>query len=257
MDLRQLETRGWIRAPKDAGIAAWVAAAQGPAQDVLADPDLRAEWLQCQGTWFVGVDALPTEPDGSIAGTALKGDVIDALSPLPPLHPAQLSVTYPGYPKPRAGESDANFAYRLKRDAAHVDGITAEGPDKRRFITEPHAFILGLPLNDASPEASPLVVWEGSQAIMREALTEALAQHDPKYWPNVDVTEAYQAARRVVFEQCDRVTVPARPGEAVLVHRLALHGIAPWKEGASAQDSARMIAYFRPILAAGIAAWLR
>ena len=32
-------------------------------------------------------------------------------------HKAQLSVIFPGYPKPRAGDSEASFEYRLKRDA--------------------------------------------------------------------------------------------------------------------------------------------
>jgi hypothetical protein len=40
--------------------------------------------------------------------------------------------------------------------------------------------------------------------------------------------------------------VPAQPGEAVLVHRLALHGVAPWQKGATAPPEGRMIAYFRP-----------
>ena len=38
--------------------------------------------------------------------------------------PAQVSVCYPGYPMPREEESKAAFKYRLKRDAAHVDGFT-------------------------------------------------------------------------------------------------------------------------------------
>jgi len=39
------------------------------------------------------------------------------------------------------------------------------------------------------------------------------------------------------------------------VHRLALHGIAPWAEGATAGPDGRMIAYFRPE-AGGPAGWL-
>ncbi len=62
----------------------------------------------------------------------------------------------------------------------------------------------------------------------------------------MDVTEAYHAARREVFETCARVVVHARPGEAYLIHRLALHGVAPWRAGAKAPPEGRMIAYFRP-----------
>ncbi len=54
------------------------------------------------------------------------------------------------------------FRFRLNRDAAHLDGLLPIGPDKRRMVKEPHAWILGLPLNACGAGASPLVVWEGS-----------------------------------------------------------------------------------------------
>ena len=50
-------------------------------------------------------------------------------------------------------------------------------------------------------------------------------------WGEVDATEVYQATRRTIFETCERVTVTAKPGEAYLIHRLALHGVAPWQPG--------------------------
>ncbi len=249
--------QGWARYPADPRILAWAKAAHRVAVGVAEDPGMQARWLQCEGTWFVGVDALPSATDGSVGGVPLAGTVIDALGALPPLHPAQLSITYPGYPRPREGESEAGFRYRLKRDAAHVDGITAEGAERRRMIREPHAFILGLPLTRCAPEASPLVVWEGSHVILRAALSEALAPQDPQDWGQVDVTEAYQAARRKVFETCPRVPVPVIPGEALLLHRLTLHGVGPWAEGAFAPPEGRMIAYFRPPMAGGAEAWLR
>ena len=71
-------------------------------------------------------------------------------------------------------------------------------------------------------------------------------------WQDHDVTEVYQAARRQVFEQCRRVVVHAQPGESYVVHRLALHGVAPFDVGAEvaceAPDEGRMIAYLRPEL---------
>ena len=255
MSLLALATRGWTRFPAHPNTLAWARAAHRAGLGVVADPQMRDTWLQCEGTWFVGVDALPTAPDGSIGGVALRGPAIDALAPLPPLHPAQLSVTYPGYPRPRAGETEASFAYRRDRAAAHVDGLIADA-DRRRRIEEPHAFILGLPLTACDPEASPLVVWEGSPEIIRAALARALAPHPPKDWGRVDITDAYVAARREVFDTCPRVALPAVPGEALLLHRLALHGVAPWAEGAKAPEEGRMIAYFRPQIAGGIQAWL-
>ena len=59
-----------------------------------------------------------------------------------------------------------------------------------------------------------------------------------------------------MFETCRRVTVPAQPGEAYLVHRLALHGVAPWEDGAEAPEEGRMIVYFRPEFPAGGRDWL-
>ncbi|SMX36809.1 hypothetical protein [Maliponia aquimaris] len=256
MDLSPLDTRGWIRAEADPQVLAWARAARAEGVRVTADPAMRATWLQCQGTWFVGVDALPTLPDGSIGGVPLAGPVIRALSPLPALHPAQLSVTYPGYPRPRKAESEAAFRYRLVRDAAHVDGLIAEAPERKRYLREPHAWILGLPLTETDPEASPLTVYEGSGPRIRAALRAVLERHPPEDWPQVDLTQAYQQARRDCFERCPRVTLHARPGEALLLHRHCLHGVAPWAEGAKAPPEGRMIAYFRPMLAGGAVAWI-
>ena len=47
----------------------------------------------------------------------------------------------------------------------------------------------------------------------------------------------------------------AAPGEAVLVHRHLVHGVAPWGEQASGSPDGRMIAYIRPEFPT-IAAWL-
>lgn len=243
-------TKGWRRFSYDPAIAAWAQAALRQAKAVVAQPEMRKKWLQCQGTWFVGVDALASDGQGALGGVSLAGEVIDWLSEIDylPFHPAQLSVIYPGYPKPRIGDTEAGFRYRKNRDAAHVDGLLAVGPERRRMLKEPHAFILGLPLNSCSPAASPMVVWEGSHLIIAEVFQKAFAGIDATSWAEVDVTAVYQAARRQVFERCKRVLVHAAPGEAYVVHRLALHGVASWQSGADAPEEGRMIAYFRPEL---------
>lgn len=252
--------KGWARWPADPALRAWVAAARPVAQAHVADPAEQAAWLQCEGTWFVGVDTLPNGPDGAVGGTApLAGAAAEAASALYgtlPLHRAQVSVIYPGYPKPRAGEGQGAFRYRLIRDAAHVDGLLATGPDRRRMLKERHAYILGLPLTQSGATASPLVVWEGSHEIMRAAFTKLLGDVPEADWDSVDLTECYQSARREVFETCARIELPASPGEAYLVHRLALHGVARWARGAQADAAGRMIAYFRPELPDGTRDWL-
>ncbi len=201
----------------------------------------------------MGLDLLPNDAAGTVAGVPLPWAAF-GLSP-EPLHRAQLSATYPGYPQPSPEETETAFRFRLTRDAAHLDGLLPIGPARQRMVKEPHGWILGLPLTEADAGASPLVVWEGSHTLLRAALRQALAPHPPESWGEVDLTAAYAEARRAVFRDCRRVELPARPGEATLLHRLTLHGVAPWAAGARAAPEGRIIAYFRPQLP-DVASWL-
>lgn len=246
--------QGWQKFPAEPATLRWVAAVRPFLGQAVVDP--AGDW-RCGGTWMVGVDALPNRPDGSVAGVALGGQAIAAamaLSGPVALHPAQLSVTRPGYPRPSERESEAAFGYRLRRDAAHVDGLMAEGPDKRRFLREPHAWILGIALTTADADAAPLTVWDGSHRPMGAALGTALAGAGDV--GAVDVTDAYQTARRTVFAANERRQLPLLPGEAVLMHRHLLHGVAPWEDGARAAPEGRAIAYFRPQFSRA-ADWIR
>ncbi len=63
-----------------------------------------------------------------------------------------------------------------------------------------------------------------------------------------DITAAYQTARKQVFATCPRVELPGQPGEAVLLHRHLIHGVAPWADGARAAPPGRMVCYFRPLM---------
>lgn len=235
----------------DPGIAHWAQAAWPLSDAALGDQDLRDRWLVCEGTWFVGVDALPTGSQGQAGNVPLTGAVVDDLlaytGDLSPLHRAQLSVVYPGYPKPRAGESEAAFRYRQTRDAAHVDGLHAVGPQRRRQLGEAHGYILGLPLNSVGTGASPLVVWQGSHHIFHQMFRQALKGVPVQDWTTIDLTEVYQATRRRVFDECPRVPLVIEPGQAVVLHRMSLHGVASWTENSAFPDG-RRVAYFRPTL---------
>jgi hypothetical protein len=244
-----LGVRGWAILPPEPELALWAAAARRAALARMADPARRAAGLACEGTWFVGLDCLPNDTAGQVGRVALTGaarQAADAIAGPLPLHPGQVSVVYPGYPRPRAGEGEGAFRYRLRRDAAHVDGLLPIGEARRRMLRERHAYLLGLPLTEADDRAAPLVVWEGSHRILRSAFAEALRGVAPRDWGDVDMTDAYHAARREVFDRCARVPLVAPPGAAILVHRHMLHGVAPWKEGAQAPPEGRMVAYFRP-----------
>jgi hypothetical protein len=49
-----------------------------------------------------------------------------------PLHPAQVSVTYPGYPAQDPGESDAAHRFRATGTRPISMGLLPVGPEKRR-----------------------------------------------------------------------------------------------------------------------------
>lgn len=252
---------GWARFDHDPVTLAWADHAREAGQQALVDP-AHAQWHDCEGTWFVGVDALGNDaagrlPDGPVLDGPALAFLRDLYGPIPDLHPAQLSVMFPGYPRPKGAESPAAFRYRLNRDAAHVDGVKMYGEHRRRKVEEPHAWVLGIPLNDTSADASPLVIWEGSHLVMAEAFGRAFAGHPRAEWSDVDVTEIYTEARKQVFETCPRVTVHAKPGQSYVMHRLCLHGVAPWQAGAVAPDGeGRMIAYLRPYISGGQDNWL-
>lgn len=252
----ELGPAGWARFAAEPATLAWAEAAAAAAARALRDPG-EARWYRHGRTWFVGVDSLPNAADGRLAGgPPLAGAAVAASGWTGPWHRAQLSVVFPGYPGRDPGESEAAHRFRRERDAAHVDGILAEGEGRRRHVREPHAFVLGIGLTAADRGASPLVVWEGSHAVMREGLAAAIRGADPGREGDADVTRAYGEARRRAFETCRRTEVPLRPGEAVLLHRLLLHGTAPWAEGAAAGPGGRATAWFRPPMPGGVAAWL-
>ncbi|TMV06339.1 hypothetical protein FGK63_14375 [Ruegeria sediminis] len=251
--------RGWVRFPRDPVLLDWIGHALPVARAAVGDP-VHAQWQDCEGTWFIGVDALPNDAQGRVGNSGpLDGQAVEFIRRhlgLHPLHKGQVSVIYPGYPRPRRGEGEAATRYRARRDAAHVDGLKPTGPDRRRRVDEPHAWILGLPLTEAGADAAPMVVWDESHRVLGAAFARAFEGLPRDRLHEVDITDAYQAARREVFDTCARIELPARPGEAYLLHRHCLHGVAPWGESAASGPDGRMIAYFRPELPGGVAEWI-
>lgn len=243
----RLARDGFVLLPLDPAVADWADAARRAGEAILAEAAGQGGALRHGGTWFVGVDALPNAPDGAIGGVRLAGPWRDLVDWRGAWHRAQLSAVFPGYPGRDPHETDAAPGFRMRRDAAHLDGLLPEGPERRRHLREPHAFLLGLPLNLAAPGASPLVVWEGSHRLMAAAFAARFKGVAPQRWGDEDVTDAYGAARNQVFSDCRRRELPLLPGQAILVHRHALHGIAPWRAGSWLDGTARMTAYFRPV----------
>jgi hypothetical protein len=242
---------GYLVLAQQSEILTYAHAASDTARAVLAQD--KEPW-SCGGTWFVGVDSLSNGMMGEIGGVSFPFASL-GLAPQV-LHKGQLSVLRAGYPRRSAEETGAAFAFRRDRDAAHIDGILPIGPERRRMIKEPHAWILGIALNDCTPNAAPLVVWQGSHQIMAKALSEALLPFAPHEWDQVDITAPYQQARRAILATCPRIELPLKFGQASLLHRLTLHGVAPWHAEAVAPPEGRMIGYFRPHMP-DITQWIR
>ena len=59
---------GWRRVAYDPRLAQWAKRACHIAIGVAQDPKMQANWLVCEGTWFVGVDALPNAANGDVPG---------------------------------------------------------------------------------------------------------------------------------------------------------------------------------------------
>lgn len=247
----QFFSDGWCRFGRDEQLLDWVGGALDAARAAREDP-AQAKWLRYRGTWFAGVNALPNDDEGAVGASGplrcravefiaaelgLKGFAWDR---------AQVSVCYPGYPQPINGETPGRARFRRERDAAHVDGLLPEGPQRRRHLREHHGFILGIPMVEFDAHASPFVVWRGSHEIMRAAFRRRFDGLAPETWGDEDITATYHEARARAFDCCERIEIHAAPGEAFLAHRLVLHGMAPWRDEAHASADGRMICYFRP-----------
>lgn len=234
------------------GLDTWLSSTEQHAERLI-EAEENARWLRAGGTWYAGVNLLNNDPTGACPGGPPIPDSVNtfvnqhANALFSGWDRGQLSVVYPGYPRRDPGESVASFSFRLQRDAAHVDGLHAVGATRRRHAIEQHAFVLGIPWTDAPEGGSALVVWEHSHEIMRERLGAILEHLDVDAWPAADLTERYRAARREVFEHCTRIEVSAPRGGAYLVHRLAVHGISPWRAPAT-PGARRAVCYFRPEL---------
>lgn len=248
--LNEFERKGWIKFEFDQHLEHWAKTANSEINLKLRNKEFLQNGLTCQGTWFVGVEALENDPDGSLNGVPLRGPFKSLMESYKTctLHLAQVSIIFQGYPKPRGQESQSSFNFRLKRDAAHVDGLIAETPGGPRRLKEPHAYVLGIPINQAPENASPMVVWEGSHHLMSSAFKRFFSNQNLSEWENLDIREIYFETRKEVFRKCKRIVLHANVGESYMIHRHCLHGISPWDPKTVSFSEGRKIVYFRPEL---------
>jgi hypothetical protein len=192
---------------------------------------------------------LPNDSQGAVAEHGippLSGAAVDfvrGLSESITFDAAQISVVTHGYPAQGIEETEAAWRYRVKRCAAHVDGLERIMPERRRKLSETHGFLLGIPLSNATAEQGAFVVWDRSHTIMRDAFRARFKGIDQADWRSLDITDAYTDARKQVFETCTPIELAPGLGAAYVMHPLALHGVAPWRDS---EASPRAVAYFRP-----------
>lgn len=140
--VKALLTRdGYAVFPHDPRVADWARAACEVGYDVLRGDGERRHG----NTWFVGVDALPNAPDGSVAGVPLAGEWLHHVKAPATWHAAQLSVVFRGYPWQDPTESDAAHRFRRNRDEAYVDGLLPEGAQSGVICANRMGFLWACP----------------------------------------------------------------------------------------------------------------
>ncbi|MEO1612769.1 MAG: hypothetical protein AAFU55_10540, partial [Pseudomonadota bacterium] len=126
MAVEEVFSRGWTKLAHDPALAAWAAHADKAAE--RAEAAAPADMIRCDGTWYVGVNALPNDAAGRLPGgppppAAVKAAAREVAGRDAEMDRAQASVCRTGYPRKGAEETEAAHRYRLRRDAAHVDGL--------------------------------------------------------------------------------------------------------------------------------------
>ncbi len=247
--IEQYTNHGFCLFEHDAAILNWVDSVL-PAARKAVKAKQNQHWFRHGDTWFVGVNVLPNDRYGRLSnGPRLTGTAVNFIEKVITkkslnLDRAQISVCYPEYPLPSSDESDSAFAYRLRRDAAHVDGIMRQG--EHRYLVERHDYIFALPVTQFSHDAAPFVVWKGSHKIIQAALSNFLAGFPVAQWNTVPVNDVYNEARKKVFADCQRIELALKPGQSFVGHRHILHGTASWGSSASSGPDGRMLCFFRP-----------
>ena len=98
-ELNDFEHKGWIKFKFDQRVARWANAANSKITSKLKNKEI-FENLTCQGTWFVGVDALENDTDGALGEISLSGPFESLMKHTETrgLHAAQVSIIFEGYP---------------------------------------------------------------------------------------------------------------------------------------------------------------
>ena len=124
--LQRLLEKSWCLFPHDTELAHWVDCTLPAARRTLTAPEA-GQWWRCGDTWFAGVNVLPNDERGAVeGGPPLSGAAVRFVHDYLATEQirwdrGQVSVCFPGYPRPMASESETAFRFRRDQDAAHVE----------------------------------------------------------------------------------------------------------------------------------------
>lgn len=247
-----LVQQGWCRLPKSEALLSWAEALLDAAQTCMKAPE-NHQWWRYQDTWFAGVNALPNNKIGAVAGLPpLPWSLLTLLADycqtsVVELDQGQISGLFPGYPQIDPQQSAAANQFRRQHYAAHLDGLVPLGPKRRRFLTEQHSFILGISLTSHPIDAAPLIVWPDSHKRIQAWLIDSLSAQPEKHWHEIDLTDGYQHIRKQILDDTEPQALHLTKGEAYVMHRHLLHGMGDWPNAiADPHSQGRIIVYFRP-----------
>ena len=249
---QDLVQQGWCRLPKSAALLSWAEAHLDAAQTGMKAPE-NHQWWRYQDTWFAGVNVLPNNELGAVAGQPpLPLPLLTTLADycqaaVGELDLGQISALFPGYPQIDPQQSVAANQFRRRHYAAHLDGLVPLGPQRRRFLTEQHSFILGISLTSHPVNAAPLMIWPGSHKRIQAWLIANLSGLPTADWDQIDLTDGYQDIRKHILADTEPQALHLAKGEAYVMHRHLLHGMGHWPNSiADPHNQGRIIVYFRP-----------
>lgn len=103
--VEHLAETGWALFPAEDAVTRWAEHARAAALSRIAsDTAHREAWLDCEGTWFVGVDTLLNDEDGTLPdGPPLSGTAYEAARRTYgalPLHAGRSRSPIPAIPAP-------------------------------------------------------------------------------------------------------------------------------------------------------------
>ena len=149
-ELNDFEHKGWVKFKSDERVVRWANAANLKITSKLKNKEIFDNNLTCQGTWFVGVDALENDTDGALGEISLSGPFESLISLAEFLQTEkEVNIILVGHTDNK-GSFEVNLALS-KRRAQAVAGYLADefGIDPARIMAQGVAYLSPVASNDS------------------------------------------------------------------------------------------------------------